>query len=97
MKISFFTIVFLSIFSSWDWYPQAAAAPPWLGLVKSQQVEAKPDKSYELMKEHGPWMIMAMTYRGPNAKQEASRLVYELRKQHKLTAYTHLEIGRAHV
>lgn len=91
MKISFFTIVFLSIFSSWDWSPQAAAAPPWLGLVKSQQVEAKPDKSYELMKEHGPWMIMAMTYRGPNAKQEASRLVYELRKQHKLTAYTHLE------
>ena len=91
MKIPFFTIICLFILSSWDVGCRATAAPPWLGLGKSQHVDANPDKSYELMDEHGPWMIMAMTYRGPNAKEEAHQLVYELRKQHTLTAYMHLE------
>jgi hypothetical protein len=67
------------------------AAPPWLDWIRWQQVEAEADKSYALTQEHGPWMIMAISFRGPDAQKEATQLVFELRKRHKLEAYTHLE------
>ena len=65
------------------------AAPPWNKLDLFHRLEADPDKSYPLAERNGPWMIMAMTFSGPNAQEQSQELVYELRSRFKLPAYTH--------
>lgn len=65
------------------------AAPPWSKLVNFKRIEAKQDANYPVGEEHGPWLILATTFRGPDANSDAQRLVYELRKDYKLNAYTH--------
>lgn len=69
--------------------PESVAAPPWQSLVNFKKVDADPNKSYTLEQEHGPWMILATTFSGNDAMQEAQALAYELRKKHKMEAYTH--------
>ena len=69
--------------------PIAEAAPPWAKLVTFKRIEAKADASYPVDQEHGPWLILATTFRGPEAQRDAQHLVYELRKDYKLNAYTH--------
>jgi hypothetical protein len=64
----------------------AYSAPPW-ELFK--RIEADPNKSYAASEANGPWMILATTFRGPQAERQAHELVLELRKRFKLTAYTH--------
>jgi hypothetical protein len=64
------------------------AAPPWNKLDLFHRLEADPDKSYPLAERNGPWMIMAMTFSGPNAEDQSRELVYELRSRFKLAAYT---------
>ncbi len=66
-----------------------AAAPPWADLITMRQVEADAQKSYPLTQENGPWMIMATTFQGPAALEDAGRLVHELRSRFKLPAYLH--------
>jgi hypothetical protein len=63
------------------------AVPPWqfLGFKK---IDADPNKTYPLAQSNGPWMIMAMTFHGDDAETKAQQLVYELRKQYKLNAYS---------
>lgn len=67
----------------------AEAAPPWAKLVNFKRIEAKSGTDYPVGEEHGPWLILATTFRGPEAQQDAQKLVYELRKDYKLNAYTH--------
>ncbi|REK26960.1 MAG: hypothetical protein DWQ42_07830 [Planctomycetota bacterium] len=67
----------------------AIAGPPWANFVTFKRIEADPDKSYPLGEEHGPWLILATTFRGPDAETNARQLVYELRRDYKLNAYTH--------
>lgn len=64
-------------------------AAPWDKLKLFKHVEAKEDADYTVSEENGPWMILAVTFLGNNAMHDARELVYELRKKHKLTAYTH--------
>jgi hypothetical protein len=66
----------------------ASAAPPWATLVPFKKVEADPDKAYELDEKHGPWIIMAASFAGASAEQQAQDLVLELRQKFKLEAYT---------
>jgi len=54
-----------------------------------KRVEADPRGNYELTDADGPWMILACTFSGPNAEEEAHELVMELRKRFNLEAYTH--------
>lgn len=54
-----------------------------------KRVEADPAKRYELTEAHGPWLIMAGSFAGTTAEQEAQQLVLELRKRYKLNAYIH--------
>ncbi|MBI1246777.1 hypothetical protein GC197_02900 [bacterium] len=63
------------------------AAPPWASLIPFQRVEADAEKAYELTEENGPWMIMATSFSGPGAEQDAKDLVLELRKEYSLEAY----------
>lgn len=65
------------------------AAPPWQKVSLFKRVEAASDKPYPLTDAQGPWLIMAVTFTGEEAEQQAKELVYELRSIYKLPAYTH--------
>lgn len=67
----------------------ATAAPPWKKLVPFRSIEADPNKQYWLTEEQGPWMIMATSFAGPGAEEQAHELVIELRKEYKLEAFMH--------
>ena len=69
----------------------AHAMPPWANLLGGSRVEADPNKSYTLKESHGPWLIMACSFSGPNAQQQAHNLVLELRTRYKLEAFVHQE------
>jgi len=65
------------------------AQPPWGNLFTFNRVDADPDKPYPLTEQNGPWMIVACTFSGEAAEQQARELVLELRRRYKLEAYTH--------
>lgn len=44
---------------------------------------------YPLAERDGPWLVLATTFRGEGARDDARRLVQELRRVHKFKAYTH--------
>jgi hypothetical protein len=67
----------------------AHAAPPWETLLSFNRVDADPQKPYQLAEENGPWLIVAATFSGDGAEQQAHELVLELRKRYKLPAYAH--------
>jgi hypothetical protein len=55
---------------------------------------------YLLQKEHGPFMVMAHTFRGPDASRYAQALCIELHERYKLPAYIwHVKIqpGRSNI
>jgi hypothetical protein len=62
-------------------------ANPLERLFTLNRVEADPQKVYELTPQNGPWMIMACSFSGPHAMEEAQALVLELRSRYKLPAY----------
>jgi hypothetical protein len=64
------------------------AAPPWKPIISFKKIDADPDNEYPLTEQNGPWVIMATTFTGPDAMSDAKQLVYELRKDFKLPAYT---------
>ena len=66
-----------------------SAEPPWARLSLFRRVDAQPDQMYAIDEDNGPWMVMAATFSGDAAADDARELVYELRKRHKLDAYTH--------
>lgn len=66
-----------------------SATPPWKKLVPFRSVEADPNKAYWLSAEHGPWMIMATSFAGPGAEEQARTLVLELRQRYRVDAYMH--------
>lgn len=65
----------------------AAADPPWRSLISFERVEADPNKEYVLTEKQGPWMILCASFSGPTAREDAHRLVLELRSDYKLPAY----------
>jgi hypothetical protein len=71
------------------WLPAVAAGFPWETVLTLRRVEANPDKSYRLSKDNGPWMIMACSFSGEGAEDQARELALELRKRYKLEAYTY--------
>lgn len=65
------------------------AAPPWESLVPFKKIDADPNSNYPITQSNGPWMILAYTFRGEKAAQQAQQLVYELRSKDKMPAYTY--------
>lgn len=63
--------------------------PPLSILVPFERIDADPRKAYALTEQNGPWLIMVTTFQGTKAEENGRALVYELRKTHKLHAYTH--------
>ena len=68
------------------------AAPPWATIVPFKRIDADPNKTYELEESHGPWLILAASFAGPQAEQQAHDLVMELRQRYKWEAYTFRQV-----
>jgi hypothetical protein len=66
-----------------------SAAPPWAKMVLFKHLEADPNEMYPISDRNGPWMIMATTFSGDGAQEQAQQLIYELRKEYKLAAYSY--------
>ncbi|HLA84650.1 MAG TPA: hypothetical protein VJL29_07640, partial [Thermoguttaceae bacterium] len=66
-----------------------AGAAPWDSLFSLNRVEADAQKTYKLTEDVGPWMILAATFSGDGAEDQAHDLVLELRQRYKLPAYVH--------
>jgi hypothetical protein len=72
------------------WGQAAQAAPNLRSLVPfAKRVEADAEKTYLLTEEHGPWMVLATSFAGAGAEEQARELVFELRKNFNLEAYQH--------
>jgi hypothetical protein len=69
----------------------AWAVKPWEMLIPFKRVDAAKDKEYRLTEEHGPWMILAASFAGPGAEQQARQLVFEIRRDLNVEAYIHQE------
>ena len=65
------------------------AAKPWELLIPFKRVDANAGKEYRLTEDQGPWMILATSFAGPGAEQQARTLVLELRKEFNIEAYIH--------
>jgi hypothetical protein len=55
--------------------------------VAGPRVEADPNKLYPITPDVGPWVISAASYMGPNARQLAREVVFQLRRRDNLPAY----------
>lgn len=70
--------------------PPLAPAQGLFGrLAPVDRVAADPSADYSLAERHGPWLIMAATFSGEGAEQQARELVMELRTTYNLNAYVH--------
>lgn len=61
----------------------------WLPTSWFSAESIDPQAMFPLAEKDGPWLVMATTFRGAGARDDARRLVHELRSKHKLVAYTH--------
>jgi hypothetical protein len=66
----------------------ARAAAPW-SKVGFKTLPADPHEVYPIDDTRGPWMIMAASFSGEGAQDQARKLIYELRKDYKLNAYSY--------
>ena len=70
--------------------PEAHGQSGWLPtswFSSSGEVDSK--AMYPLAERDGPWLVLATTFRGEGAREDARRLVQELRRTYKFKAYTH--------
>lgn len=60
----------------------------WLptSWFSSEEIDTK--AMFPLAESDGPWLVLAATFRGDAARDDARMLVHELRGRHKLKAYT---------
>jgi hypothetical protein len=66
------------------------AAQGWLPAAWfSASDAASPKAMHPLAEGDGPWLVLATTFRGETARDDARNLARELRTRHKLRAYTH--------
>ena len=68
---------------------QANGEPLWRQLTPRPKVDADPGRDYGLAESNGPWLILAATFSGEGAEQQARDLVHEFRADHSLPAYLH--------
>jgi len=67
----------------------ASATPPWKRLIPFKKVAADPDRTYWITQDDGPWNILATSFAGPGAEEQARDLVLELRRRYKFPAFMH--------
>ncbi len=67
----------------------ARAQGGWLPASWFSAPPLDPRAMYPLAENDGPWLVLATTFRGESARDDARRLAHELRDRNKLDAYTH--------
>jgi len=67
----------------------ARAQSGWLPTAWFSADDIAVDAMFPLAENDGPWLVLATTFRGEGAREDARKLVQELRRDHKLKAYTH--------
>ncbi len=67
----------------------AIAQTGWLPTSWFSTSDIDPQAMFPLAENDGPWLVLATTFRGEGARADARTLVQELRRDHKLKAYTH--------
>lgn len=67
----------------------AHAQSPLGKLNLFKHIEADESRNYALAESNGPWLILCSTFTGEEGEQQAKQLVLELRREYKLTAFTH--------
>ena len=67
----------------------ARAQSGWLPTSWFAPADVDAKAMHPLAEKDGPWLVLAATFRGETAREDARRLVQELRRTNKLTAYTH--------
>ena len=68
---------------------EARAQSGWLPTSWFGPAEIPADAMFPLSEKDGPWLVLAATFRGAGAREDARRLVQELRRDLRLEAYTH--------
>lgn len=61
----------------------------WLPASWFSATDADAKAMYPIAEKDGPWLVLAATFRGADARDDARRLVQELRRKNKFPAYTH--------
>lgn len=61
----------------------------WLPTSWFGGAAVDPDAMHPLAEKDGPWLVLATTFRGETARDDARKLARELRGRHALEAYTH--------
>lgn len=89
MKCRMCCLLLIAVVFITSWTTTSFAAKPWELLIPFKRVEADPEQSYSLTEDHGPWMIMASSFAGPTAEEQARTLVMEIRRELNLPAYIH--------
>ncbi len=69
--------------------PPVSAAPPWNKMVLFKHLESDPTSIFPIADTNGPWMIMAASFSGEGAEDQARNLIHELRTEYKLPAYSY--------
>ena len=69
-----------------------SAAPPWAPRNPFAKPSVEVEGDFTLTEDHGPWLIVAKAFSGNGAAEKAKALVYDLRKDHSLKAYTHVRV-----
>jgi hypothetical protein len=54
--------------------------------VPASHVEPISQGDYRLTQDNGPWLIMAESFEGPGAEEQARQLAEELQQRHGLSA-----------
>ena len=67
----------------------AAFGQGWLPAAWFSAPESDPQAMHPLAEKDGPWLILATTFRGETARDDARKLAHELRARHRLRASTH--------
>ena len=65
-----------------------AAQTGWLPTSWFSAGEIDPQAMFPLAENDGPWLVLATTFRGDGAREDARSLVQEFRRDQKLKAYT---------
>lgn len=83
LNLLFFACATLGL-STW-WQSTAEADPPFTNMFRKN--DSKQASVSELKPEHGPWLIFAASFEGPQAKQKAEALAHDLQRDHGLPAF----------
>src|SRR3970282_498562 len=67
----------------------SAQAQLWKHFVPTARPAANRQGDDKLTQENGPWMILAATFSGDGAEEQAQTLVDEFRQRYRMPAYAH--------